>query len=61
LLLIRYKEWKKEEKCKTAEELSKNGEPIVKFGCSDCNYKNHLFKINLSEIKWRVDGINSVL
>jgi len=58
---IYYKEGKKEEECKTAEELSKNGEPIAKFGCSDCNCKSHLFKINLSEIKWFIDGMNSVL
>lgn len=55
------KKGKKEEECKTAEELSKHGKPIAKFGCSDCDCKSHLFKINLSAIKWYVDGMDSVL
>jgi Uri superfamily endonuclease len=55
------KEGTKEEECKTAKELLKHGKPVAKFGCSDCGCKSHLFKINLSETKWFVDGMNSVL
>jgi Uri superfamily endonuclease len=54
---IFYKEVNKEEECKTAEELSKTSEPVAKFGCSDCDCKSHLFKINLSEIKWVINGM----
>ncbi len=54
------KEGKKEEECKTAEKLMKHGKPVAKFGCSDCNCKSHLFRIDFSEIKWFVDGIGLI-
>jgi Uri superfamily endonuclease len=43
---------KKQEECITARELLKTEIPILKFGCSDCDCKSHLFKVrNLSFIK----------
>ncbi len=46
-----YKEAKKIEECKIAKKLSKMEIPIMKFGCSDCNCKSHLFRIkNLKNI-----------
>jgi Uri superfamily endonuclease len=55
------KEGKKEEECNTADKISKYGKPVAKFGCSDCDCKSHLFRIDFSEIKWFVNGMNSVL
>lgn len=51
------KEGKKEEECGTAKELMKHGKPITRFGCSDCNCKSHLFKIDFPEIKWLLNGM----
>jgi len=42
---IIYREAKKEEECKLARALSKFGEPIRGFGCSDCYCESHLFRI----------------
>jgi Uri superfamily endonuclease len=54
------KEGEKKEECKTAEELSKNGKPIAKFGCSDCDCKSHLFRIDFPEVKWLVEGMEII-
>ena len=35
----------KAEECKIAREIEKFGIPIKNFGCSDCNCKSHLFRI----------------
>jgi len=40
-----YKNSKKSEECKIANKLGKTEIPILKFGCSDCNCKSHLFRI----------------
>jgi len=40
-----FKEAAKPEECKTASAISERSEPIVGFGCSDCNCKSHLFHI----------------
>lgn len=52
---VYYKESSKELECKIAKQVSKFGNGIEKFGCSDCNCNSHLFKIkklnlNLSKI-----------
>ena len=43
------KEGKKAEECETAKRLSRKSEPVVGFGCSDCNCKSHLFHIRNCE------------
>ena len=32
--------------CDIAEKVSKHGEPIPHFGCSDCRCNSHLFKVD---------------
>ncbi|MCD6434641.1 MAG: GIY-YIG nuclease family protein, partial [Candidatus Diapherotrites archaeon] len=50
---IFYKEAKKAEECKTAQTILRNlgGEPILKFGCSDCKCKAHLFRMENLNLK----------
>ena len=43
---IFYKKARKSEECKIAKFLSKSENLIHKFGCSDCNCKTHLFRLN---------------
>jgi Uri superfamily endonuclease len=31
--------------CVVANEISKRGEAVISFGCSDCNCKSHLFRV----------------
>jgi Uri superfamily endonuclease len=31
--------------CVIASEIGKRGEPVISFGCSDCNCKSHLFRV----------------
>ena len=51
VLKVYYKETGKIEECKVANKLERIGVPIYGFGCSDCNCKAHLFKIeNLGNI-----------
>jgi Uri superfamily endonuclease len=45
IVKVLFKEAAKAEECKTAKALSENSEPIAGFGCSDCNCKSHLFRI----------------
>ena len=48
-----YKKMPKQEECRIAQTLSKLGNPVRGFGCSDCSCSSHLFKIEetaLSEI-----------
>jgi len=40
-----YKKSEKSEECRIANKLNKTEIPVLKFGCSDCNCKSHLFKI----------------
>jgi len=40
------KQSSKKEECRTAQKLMNNSIPIIGFGCSDCNCKSHLLKIN---------------
>ena len=46
IIKVFYKEAAKPEECKTAESLSRKNKPIAGFGCSDCNCKSHLFRID---------------
>lgn len=48
ILKVFYKKAGKKEECKTANKLSSIGVPKPGFGCSDCNCRSHLFKVN----KW---------
>jgi Uri superfamily endonuclease len=40
-----FKNANKTEECETAKVIGESTEPIVGFGCSDCNCKSHLFHI----------------
>ena len=40
-----FKNANKTEECETAKIIGESAEPIVGFGCSDCNCKSHLFHI----------------
>lgn len=42
---IFYQKAPKKKECRMAEALSKLGEPIKGFGCSDCSCISHLFRI----------------
>jgi Uri superfamily endonuclease len=42
---VLFKEAAKTEECAIATEISRLGEPVVGFGCSDCRCKSHLFYI----------------
>ena len=42
---VLYKESEDKEECKVAKKISKLGEPILGFGCSDCKCESHLFRI----------------
>ena len=42
---IFYQKAPKKKECRIAEALSKLGEPIKGFGCSDCSCVSHLFRI----------------
>lgn len=35
----------KSEECRVARELSKEADPVVNFGCSDCGCLSHLFML----------------
>jgi len=45
IVKVFFKEADKAEECKTANAIGESSEPIVGFGCSDCNCKSHLFHI----------------
>ncbi len=51
IIKVLYAKRKKEWECKIAKQLSKQAEPIIGFGCSDCKCHSHLFKINKDVIK----------
>ncbi|NLE05288.1 MAG: GIY-YIG nuclease family protein [Crenarchaeota archaeon] len=40
------KQGEKNLECQIAQQISKKGNPIINFGCSDCKCKSHLFKID---------------
>lgn len=42
---VLYKEAAKKEECRMAQALSKFGNPVRGFGCSDCSCQSHLFKV----------------
>ncbi len=46
IVQIYYKKSIKKDECKVAEKVSKYGEPVKGFGCSDCKCQSHLFRIN---------------
>lgn len=39
------RESRKPEECELADQLCREGSPVLGFGCSDCKCKSHLFKI----------------
>ena len=45
IVKVLYKQAAKAEECKTAKNLIQKGKSINDFGCSDCNCKSHLFRI----------------
>ena len=51
IMKVFYKKDRKSGECETANKLLKTETPILKFGCSDCRCKSHLFKIgNLKSV-----------
>ena len=42
---VLYRQGSKAEECLVATEISKRGEAIVGFGCSDCHCRSHLFHV----------------
>lgn len=40
-----FKEGDKTEECETAKFIGERSEAVAGFGCSDCNCKSHLFRI----------------
>lgn len=46
-----YKENEKKEECNIANKFEENLENILKFGCSDCKCKSHLFFGDINKIK----------
>ena len=40
-----WKEGEKTEECRLAGVLAKRGVPVLRFGCSDCRCRSHLFRI----------------
>jgi len=42
---VYYKESSRKEECNIAKKVSKHGQPIKGFGCSDCKCDSHLFRI----------------
>jgi Uri superfamily endonuclease len=42
---VLYRQESKAEECLVATEISKRGEAIVGFGCSDCHCRSHLFHV----------------
>jgi Uri superfamily endonuclease len=45
IVKVLYKQADKTEECNIAKAISEKGKPIDYFGCSDCNCKSHLFRI----------------
>ena len=54
---VLYREGGKDE-CKVAGYFAKDAEPVMKFGCSDCNCMSHLFRLkkNFSVICAAITG-----
>lgn len=52
---------KKKEECKIASKISRIGFPVPGFGCSDCNCKSHLFKVNEQSLLTRLGGFKEGL
>ena len=46
IIEVLFKKPNKTEECKTARSISERNKPIDGFGCSDCNCKSHLFRID---------------
>ncbi len=42
---VLFKQGSKTEECRVASEISQRGEAVSGFGCSDCNCKSHLFRV----------------
>ena len=45
VIKVFYKNAGKSEECEIANRLNKSGDPVPKFGCSDCSCGSHLFSI----------------
>lgn len=45
IVKVLYKQADKTEECNLAKTIGEKGKPIDSFGCSDCNCKSHLFRI----------------
>lgn len=46
---IWFKETVLREECEIARAVSRHGQPIAGFGCSDCKCASHLFKVKSSD------------
>jgi Uri superfamily endonuclease len=45
IVKVLYKQADKTEECNLAKAIGEKGKPKDSFGCSDCNCKSHLFRI----------------
>jgi Uri superfamily endonuclease len=45
IVKVLYKQADQTEECNLAKVIGEKGKPIGSFGCSDCNCKSHLFRI----------------
>jgi Uri superfamily endonuclease len=55
IIKVLHKQADKTEECRTAIALSERNQPIAGFGCSDCNCKSHLFRID--DYKFLMDSM----
>jgi Uri superfamily endonuclease len=46
IVTVFYKEAPKTSECAIAEAISKHGEAVAGFGCSDCHCRSHIFRID---------------
>ena len=46
IIKIFYRESKNKEECKIAKTVSHYGNPVIRFGSSDCRCESHLFRLN---------------
>jgi Uri superfamily endonuclease len=45
IVQVFFKRGNKAEECEIAKVIGEEDEPIIGFGCSDCNCKSHLFRV----------------
>jgi Uri superfamily endonuclease len=60
VMAVYYKPGLKTEECKIASLIEANAQPIAGFGCSDCNCRSHLFRVqNFGFLRGRVKPLKA--